>query len=82
MQSLLDTRGGVEDTRLDAGVQPEIRNGGGGGAVLGVWGRSPQSSKILCFFAKKLNFNAALIKNNAFKTWHRNWQRNMIQLVA
>ena len=22
------------------------------------------------------------MKNNAFKTWHRNWQRNMIQLVA
>ena len=23
-----------------------------------------------------------LIKNNAFKTWHRNWLRNMIQLVV
>ena len=22
------------------------------------------------------------MKNNAIKTWHRNWQRNMIQLVA
>ena len=22
------------------------------------------------------------MKNNAFKTWYRNWQRNMIQLVA
>ena len=30
----------------------------------------------------ELNFRAILIENNAFKTWHRNWQPNMIQLVA
>ena len=43
------------------------------GAALGVWGPSPQRLKILRFFKKKLNFSAILIKNNAFKTWHRNW---------
>ena len=37
----------------------------------GVWG--PQRLKILHFFQKYLNFRAILIKNNAFKTWHRNW---------
>ena len=49
----------------------------------GVWGRgSPQRSKIFYFFAKKLNFRAILVKNNAFKTWLKNWQCNIIQLVA
>ena len=48
----------------------------------GVWGRSPQRSKIFHFLQKELNFRATLIKNNAFKTWHRNWQRNVIQVVA
>ena len=67
-----------------------------GGAVLGVWGSGgnapsrrrnwgleaePPALEILHFFAKK-NFGAILIKNNAFKTWHRNKQRNMIQLFA
>ena len=33
-----------------AGAEPENRNGGG--ANLGVWGRSPPCSKILHFFAK------------------------------
>ena len=66
--------------KFKIGALPEIRNGG---AVLGVWGRSPQRSKILrFFFQKQRNFRARLIKNNAFKTWHRNWQRNIIQLVA
>ena len=66
-----------------------------GGVVLGVWGQSPQppeeqgfgggapSARKFCIFLQtKLNFRATLIKNNAFKTWHRNCQRNMIQLVA
>ena len=48
----------------------------------GVWGRSPQRSKFCIFLQKLLNFRAILIKNNAFKTWHRNRQSNMIQLVA
>ena len=63
---------------------------------LGVWGRGPQPSEAggmeaepsalenFAFFLQKLfNFRGAiLMKNNAFKTWHRNWQCNMIQLVA
>ena len=65
------------------------------GAVLGVWGQSPQpkeargfgggapSARKFCIFLQiKLNFRAILIKNNAFKTWHSTWQRNMILLVA
>ena len=49
---------------------------------MGVRGRSPQRSKILHFLQNELNFKAILIENNAFRTWHRNWQPNMIQLVA
>ena len=47
-----------------------------------VWGQSPQRSIILHFFAKIIKFRAIVIKNNAVKTWYRNWQCNMIQLVA
>ena len=43
---------------------------------------APSARKFCIFLQKSLNFRAILIKNNAFKTWHRNWQRNMIQLVA
>ena len=44
------------------------------GVVLGAWGRSPQRLKILHFFFKNnLILGAILIKNHAFKTWHRNW---------
>ena len=35
---------------FSSGAKPEIRNGGG--AVLGVWGPSPQRSKFCVFFAK------------------------------
>ena len=52
------------------------------GAVLGVWGRSSLRLKIFHFLAKITYFRGILINNNAFKTWHRNWQRNMIQLIA
>ena len=48
--------------------------GSGGGA---------SSARKFCLFSQnELNFRAILIKNIAFKTWRRNWQRNIIQLVA
>ena len=61
---------------------------------LGVWGQSPQppeaqgfgggapSARKFCIFCKYNLILELLKKNNAFKTWHRNCQRNMIQLVA
>ena len=53
-----------------------------GGLFWGL-GAEPQRSKILHFFCKNnLIFRAIVIKNIAFKTWHRNWQYDMIQLVA
>ena len=46
-------------------------------------GVEPPALKIFAFFLQnELNFIAILIKNNAFRTWHKNWQPNMIQLVA
>ena len=42
----------------------------------------PALENFAFFLHKYLNFRAILIENNAFKTWHRNWQPNMIQLVA
>ena len=45
-------------------------------------GGAPSARKFCIFLQKQLNFRAILIKNIAFKTWHRNWQRNMIQQVA
>ena len=59
--------------------------GGGPPVAGGQWGsggETPSSQKFLIFLQKYLNFRAILIKNNAFKTWHKNWLRNMIQLVA
>ena len=50
---------------------PEARHGG-----------APSARKVCIFLQKQLNFRAILIKNNAIETWHRNWQRNMIQLVV
>ena len=43
---------------------------------------APPCRQFRIFLQKQLNFRAIFKKNNAFKTWHRNWQRNMIQLVA
>ena len=48
----------------------------------GYGGGSSSARKLCIFLHKYLNFRAILIENNAFKTWHRNWQPNMIQLVA
>ena len=49
---------------------------------LGVWGRSPPLENFAVFLQNELNFRAILIENNAFRSWHRNWQPNMILLVA
>ena len=54
----------------------------GMGLFRGSGGGSPSTRKFLIFVQKQLNFRAYLIKNNAFKTWHRNWQRNMMQLIV
>ena len=43
---------------------------------------APSAQKFCIFLQNELNFKAILIENNAFKTWHRNRQPNMIQLVA
>ena len=53
-------------------------------AAEGQWGsggKDPNARKfrILC---KNNLILGLLTKNIAFKTWYRNWQRNMIQLVA
>ena len=67
---------------------PLLPEAGGLGAKLpaaggtGVWGRSPPALKNFELFCKTNNFRVILIKNNAFKMWHRNWQCNMIQLVV
>ena len=46
-------------------------------------GAEPAALENFAFFCKNtLTFIAILIKNNAFETWHKIWQRNMIQLVA
>ena len=43
---------------------------------------APSARKFCIFLQNELNFRAILIENNAFRTWQRNWQPNMIQLVA
>ena len=43
---------------------------------------TPSAKKFCSFLQVELKFRTILIKNNAFKTWHKNWQRNMIHLVA
>ena len=59
--------------RGSRGKAPSHQRHGGSG------GRAPSAHISL----KKITyFQSYFIKNNAFKTWHRNWQRNMIQLVA
>ena len=70
------------------------RNSQWGGGILGVWGQSsvaggtgvwgptPSARKFCISLQKYLNFRAIVIKIIAFKAWHRNWQHNMIQLVA
>ena len=47
------------------------------------YGGGASSARKVCIFLHQYhNFRASLTENNAFRTWHRNWQPNMIQLVA
>ena len=53
------------------------------GGCFGVSGGGASSARKFCIFSQnELNFRAILIRNIDFKTWRRNWQRNIIQLVA
>ena len=49
---------------------------------MGLGGKAPSAQNFCIFLQNELNFRAILIENNAFRTWHRNWQPNMIQLGA
>ena len=49
---------------------------------LGSGGRASRAQNFCIFLQNELNFRAILIENNAFRTWHKNWQPNMIQPVA
>ena len=42
----------------------------------------PPAIENFAFFCKNNLIFGAIVINNVFKTWHRNWQHNMIQLVA
>ena len=53
-----------------------------GGLFWGAGGGGSSARKFCIFLQHELNFKAILIENNAFKTWHKNWQPNMIQLIA
>ena len=48
----------------------------------GLGAEPPALKTFAFFFQNELNFIAILIENNAFRTWHKNWQPNMIQLGA
>ena len=65
-----------------AGTQARSQKFTMGGAVLGFGGGVSSARKFCIFLQNELNFRAILIKNITFETWHRNWQRNVIQLVA
>ena len=62
-----------------SGAQPEIRNGG---LFWGLGAEPPALENFAFVLQNELNFRAILIENNAFKTWLRNCQPNMIQLIA
>ena len=79
-----------------AGIQGRSQKFAMWGRFWGSGGGTPTARKF-CIFSQNelnfrailieniafiLNFRAILIKNIAFRTWHRNWQPNMIQLVA
>ena len=65
-----------------AGTQARSQKFTMGGLFWGSGGGASSARKFYIFLQNELNFTAILIKNIAFKTWLRNWQRNVIQLVA
>ena len=65
-----------------AGTQVRSQKFTMGGLFWGSGGGASSDRKFCIFLQNELNIRAILIKSVAFKTWHRNWQRNVIQLVA
>ena len=65
-----------------AGTQARSEKFAIGGLFWGSGGGASSARKFCMFLQNELNFRAILIKNNAFKTWHKNWQPNMTQLIA
>ena len=65
-----------------AGTQARSQKFAMWGCFGGLEAESP-ALKIFAFFLQnECNFRAILIENNAFRTWHKNWQPSMIQLGA
>ena len=58
------------------GAKPPAAGGLASGSV------ASGAQNFCIFLQNELNFRAILIENNAFRTWHKNWQPNMIQLCA
>ena len=65
-----------------AGTQARSQKFTMGGMFWGSGGGASSARKFCIFSQNELNFRAILIKNIAFKTWRRNWQRNIIQLAV
>ena len=59
---------------LEQARSQKLAMGGGGGLFWESEGGAPSARKFCIFLQKELNFRAILMKNNAFKTLHRNWQ--------
>ena len=62
-------------------AEPSAAEGQWAGGQWGSGGKDPNARKF-CILCKNNLILGLLTKNIAFKTWYRNWQRNMIQLVA
>ena len=65
-----------------AGTQARSQKFAMWGLCWGCGGGAPSARKFCIFLQNELNFRAILIENNAFRTWDKNWQPNMIQLVT
>ena len=60
-----------------AGTQARSQKFAMGGLFWGSGGGVSSARKFCMFLQNELIFRAILIENNAFKTWHKNWQPNM-----
>ena len=70
----------IEGAVLGSGAKSPGAGGywGSGGKTPSRWrhggvGAEPPALENFALKKKQLSFRAILIKNNAFKTWHRNW---------
>ena len=70
--------GGAPSRQRPMGLRGKAPAAGG----LGSGGGASSAQNFCIFLQNELNFRAILIENNAFRTWHKNWQPNMIQLGA